>query len=52
MYWQPPRKPRAGIAIGATILALWLGALGIAFATEGSGSESRGATPLQVWPGP
>jgi hypothetical protein len=51
MYWQPPRKPRAGIAIGATILALWLGALGIAFATEGSG-EGRAGQPVQVWPGP
>jgi hypothetical protein len=36
VYWEASRHPRAGAAIGAAILAAWVGALGAAF---GSGNE-------------
>jgi hypothetical protein len=43
MYWQPARHPRAGIAIAAAIFVAWLGAVGIAFATDDSADGTRGA---------
>jgi hypothetical protein len=45
MYTQTPHHPRAGAVIGLAILAVWLGALGLAFATDGSADGSRGAPP-------
>jgi hypothetical protein len=45
MYTQTPRHPRAGLAAGLAILAAWLGALGIAFATDDSADRERGAGP-------
>jgi hypothetical protein len=43
MYWDKARHPRAGIAIGASVLGLWLGAVGIGFATDNSGDRNRSA---------
>lgn len=54
-YWQPARRPRAGVAIGAAILAAWVGAVGVSFATDDSSDSDRGAAqgtrPELVWPG-
>lgn len=41
MYWQRARHPRAGIAIGAVILGAWAGAVGLAFAGDGSADADR-----------
>jgi hypothetical protein len=45
MYWQPAPHPRAGVAIGAAILAAWLGALGVAFASSDPAEPQRVAVP-------
>jgi hypothetical protein len=41
MYWETPRHPRAGVAIGVALLAAWVGALGVAFATDDSAPQDR-----------
>jgi hypothetical protein len=43
MYWEKARHPRAGIAIGASVLGLWVGAVGVGFATDNSGDGDRSA---------
>jgi hypothetical protein len=47
MYTQSRPHPRAGLAIGAVLLAGWLGAIGIAIANDDDtgASGSAGATP-------
>jgi hypothetical protein len=45
MYAQSARHPRAGAALGAAILAAWVGALGVAMAADGSKDGSRRAAP-------
>ena len=53
MYWQRPRHPRAGIAIGSAILVAWLGAIGVSFATDGSSDGNAvPAKPGAVRSGP
>jgi hypothetical protein len=51
-----PRRathPRAGLAIGAAVLAGWLGAIGAAVATDGStDAESRAAPKSAAAEGP
>ena len=44
MYTQPPPHPRAAAALGAAILAAWIGALGIAFATDRTPAPGNGRT--------
>jgi hypothetical protein len=39
-YWQPARHARAGAAIGAVVAVAWLGALGVALATDDGGDRS------------
>jgi len=46
MYWQKPRHPRAGMAVGAAILVAWLGALVAAFASDDAPDRHRGAAPV------
>jgi hypothetical protein len=43
MYWQRPRHPRAGVAIGLAILASWLGTLGLALASSDPVDGQRAA---------
>jgi hypothetical protein len=42
---QRPRHPRAGLAIGAVVLAGWLSAIGAAIATDGSADVEDRAAP-------
>jgi hypothetical protein len=42
---SPARHPRAGLAIGALVLAGWLAALGVAMADDGSTSAESRAAP-------
>jgi hypothetical protein len=42
---QVRRHPRAGLAIGALMLAAWLGALGAAIADDGSSNAESRAAP-------
>jgi hypothetical protein len=42
MYFEPPRHPRAGVALGLAILAAWLAALGVALLTGDPADERRG----------
>jgi hypothetical protein len=44
-YWRPARNPRAGVAIGAAILVAWLGALGVAIASDESVNENHESAP-------
>lgn len=41
MYMEPPRHPRAGVAVGLAILAAWCGAFGVALLTGDSADERR-----------
>jgi hypothetical protein len=41
MYTRPAPHPRAGVAIGLTIAALWLGAFGVALATGEPADDHR-----------
>jgi hypothetical protein len=43
MYAQPPRDPRAGVALGLAIAALWLGGFVTALATGEATDERTGA---------
>jgi hypothetical protein len=59
MYWQRPRHPRAGLAVGAAILAAWAGVVALDLATSDSTADDRGsaasgavATPPLVAPAP
>jgi hypothetical protein len=47
MHTQSRPRPRAGLAIGAVLLAGWLGAIGIAIATDDDtgATGSAGAAP-------
>jgi hypothetical protein len=40
-----PTHPRAGVAIGLTIAALWLGAFGVALATGEPADQQRVDAP-------
>jgi hypothetical protein len=52
-YWQPARNARAGAAVGAVILALWLGALGVTLATDDDAHDTpRGSDPAAERIGP
>jgi hypothetical protein len=42
---QRPQRPRAGLAIGAAVLLGWLGMIGVAIATDGSGDTDSRAAP-------
>jgi hypothetical protein len=42
MYTQNARHPRAGVAVGLSILAAWLGALGLSALADDSGGVSHG----------
>jgi hypothetical protein len=54
MNAQHRPHPRAGIAIGALLLAGWVGAIGAAIATDDAGGSSgaSGAGPAHLAPGP
>jgi hypothetical protein len=43
-YWQPPRHPRAGLAIAVALVAAWLGAIGVAIATGDHDDGNRTTT--------
>jgi hypothetical protein len=45
MTTQRPFHPRAGLAIGAALLAGWLGAIGAAVASDSSTEAASRATP-------
>lgn len=47
MYYthSRPRHPRAGAAIGAAIVAAWLGAIGLAVASDSSAGTTASAAP-------
>ena len=45
---QPPRHPRAGVAVGLAILAVWLGAFSVALLTGDPSDERRGAPAAPV----
>jgi hypothetical protein len=48
--WAPPRPrhPRAGIALGLAILAVWLGGFSVALVTGEPGDERRGSQSAPV----
>ena len=52
MYTQPAPHPRAGVAVGLTIAALFLGAFGVALVTGEPADERRadGGSPQTVVP--
>ena len=39
---QPPRHPRAGVAVGLAILAVWLGAFSVVLLTGDPAGEQQG----------
>jgi hypothetical protein len=41
MYWQRPRHPRAGVALGAAILAAWAGVIALDLARNDSTADDR-----------
>jgi hypothetical protein len=45
VHTQPARHPRAGVAVGLTIGAVFLGAFGVALATGDPADEPRGSPP-------
>jgi hypothetical protein len=47
MYIGPPPHPRAGVAVGLTIAAVFLGAFGVALAT-GDPADERRTPPAEI----
>jgi hypothetical protein len=45
MYVQTPRHPRAGVAVGLAVLAVWLAAFAIALATDDPPDRGPGVAP-------